>query len=97
MNNLKNYTDLRSLKNSYFAEVAFLFGLLSLGELLSAFGGDQIVGMVALVSSRVVVLPGQVILHDDGVVAPLENAGPLRKRHNLVSKVFFRNSENNNC
>ena len=40
--------------------------------------------MVSLVSAGLVVAADQIVLHDGRVVAPLEDAGPLRKRNDFV-------------
>jgi hypothetical protein len=45
--------------------------------------------MISLVSSGFVVGADEVVFHDGGVVAPLDDAGPLREGHDLKEESFF--------
>jgi hypothetical protein len=46
--------------------------------------------MISLVSSGFVVGADQVVFHDGGVVAPLDDAGPLREGNNLKEESLFK-------
>jgi hypothetical protein len=46
--------------------------------------------MISLVSSGFVVGADQVVFHDGSVVAPLDDAGPLREGHDLKEELLFK-------
>jgi hypothetical protein len=69
---------------THFVRVCPFIRFLRLRKSLPAVGRDQVVRVVPLVSAAFVVFAGQEILHDDGVVAPLQDSRPLGERNHLV-------------